>query len=162
MMIRQHPDPALRQKCAEVDPVFDRDLPGLVKKLATAMYDAPGVGLAAPQLGVQKRVIVYDIDERLEALCNPVISDRSEETAVDDEGCLSLPGITVPVARSLRIVCEATKPGGDRMRIEAAGIEARVLQHECDHLDGVLILDRTDPEARKAAIRRYMEQRDAS
>jgi peptide deformylase len=157
MEILSHPNPALKQVAAPVDPVADADLPRLVKTMAQAMYDAPGIGLAAPQIGVMKRVIVFDVDDQLAVLCNPVLVERSEETETDDEGCLSLPGITVPVERSVKVVCEGLDIEGNPVRIEGAELVARMLQHEADHLDGVLIIDRTAPEERRAAMRRYME-----
>jgi peptide deformylase len=132
--------------------------------MARLMYEAPGVGLAATQVGVLKRVIVYDIDEEKSgviALCNPEVVERGEELEVDDEGCLSLPGISVAIERPTRIVCEALSLNGNRVRIEADGFHARLLQHEIDHLDGVLIIDRATPEERKAALVRYREAREA-
>jgi len=102
-----HPNPALKQPAAPVDPASDKELMRLVRSMAKTMYDAPGVGLAATQVGVQKRVIVFDLEDGLVALCNPLIVETSEETDVDDEGCLSLPGITVPVERAVSCVCEA-------------------------------------------------------
>jgi peptide deformylase len=152
-----HPNPALKQSAYEVDPVADGELARLVHDMAKAMYDAPGVGLAATQVGVQKRVVVFDLDDGLVALCNPVILEASEEREVDDEGCLSLPGITVPVERSCELVAEGLALDGARLHIEASGLMARVLQHEIDHLDGVLIIDRASPEDRKDALRRYRE-----
>lgn len=157
MDILAHPNPALKQVASPVDPATDADLPRLVKVMAEAMYDAPGIGLAAPQIGVLKRVIVFDVDDQLGVLCNPVLVERSPETEVDDEGCLSLPGITVPVERSLAVACEGLDIKGNPVRIEGSELVARMLQHETDHLDGVLIIDRATPEERKAAMRRYME-----
>jgi peptide deformylase len=157
MDILAHPNPALKQPATEVDPVQDRTLIRLVKAMSEAMYEAPGVGLAATQVGVQKRLIVFDLDDGLVALCNPSIVERSEETEVDDEGCLSLPGITVPVERAASCVCEALNLKGKHVRIEAEGLLARLLQHETDHLDGVLIIDRATPDERRAAMRRYRE-----
>jgi peptide deformylase len=157
MEILAHPNPALKQPAGAVDPATDLDLARLVKAMAQAMYDAPGVGLAATQVGVQKRVIVFDLDDGLVALCNPAIVESSEETEVDDEGCLSLPGITVPVERFGSCVCEALDLKGGKVRLEAEGLLARLLQHETDHLDGVLIIDRATPDERRAAIRRYRE-----
>ena len=150
----------MKQKAAPVDPTSEPDLRDLCRQMAKVMYDAPGVGLAAPQIGVLKRVIVYDLEEGRSgavALCNPEITQSSEETVVDDEGCLSLPGITVPIERSVAVVCEADTLGGKRVRIEADGFHARLLQHEIDHLDGVLMIDRATPEERKAALQRYRE-----
>jgi peptide deformylase len=123
--------------------------------MAEAMYNNEGVGLAAPQIGIQKRVIVFDIDDELGALCNPVITERSDETAIDDEGCLSVPGINVPVERSVSVVCEGLNLDGEPIVVQAHDFLARVLQHEIDHLDGVIILDRLTPEQRKMAIREY-------
>ncbi len=157
MDILEHPNPALKQTALDVDPSCDSELPRLVKAMAHAMHEAPGVGLAATQVGVQKRVIVFDVDDGVVALCNPVIVDRSAETEVEDEGCLSLPGITVPVERAYSCVCEALDLKGEPLRLEAEGFVARVLQHETDHLDGVLIIDRAEPAERRAAMRRYRE-----
>jgi peptide deformylase len=147
----------LKQTAVSVDPAADRELPRLVKAMAQAMHEAPGVGLAATQVGVQKRVIVFDVDEAVIALCNPTIVERSAETETDDEGCLSLPGLTVAVERSLNCVCEALDLKGKPVRLEAEGFVARVLQHETDHLDGILIIDRASPDERRAALRRYRE-----
>jgi peptide deformylase len=157
MDILTHPNPALRVKATDVDPKADTELESLVKTMAQAMYDAPGIGIAAPQVGVLKRVIAFDLDEGLIALCNPVIVSASEETDIEEEGCLSLPGITVPIARSVSVVCEALNLKGEPVRIEATELAARMLQHETDHLDGLLIIDRATPDERKAAIRRYNE-----
>lgn len=159
MDILAHPSPALKCGTSEVDPTTDADLIPLVKTMARAMYAAPGVGLAAPQIGVLKRVIVLDIDDGLIVMCNPRIVEKSDETEVEDEGCLSLPGITVPVERSLSVTCEALNLEGKEVRVEAADLLARALQHEIDHLDGVLIIDRATPEDRKAALRHYNELR---
>ena len=158
MDILEHPNPALKQAALACDPATDAELPRLVRSMVRAMRDAPGVGLAATQLGVQKRVIVFDVDDEVVALCNPVIVVRSDETEVDDEGCLSLPGITVPVERALSCVCDALDLKGKPVRLEAEGFVARVLQHETDHLDGILIIDRAAPDERRAAMRRYREQ----
>jgi peptide deformylase len=157
MDILEHPNPALKQSAAAVDPATDRELPHLVKAMAQAMREAPGVGLAATQVGVQKRVIVFDVDDAVVALCNPAIVERSDETELEEEGCLSLPGLSVPVERALSCVCEALDLKGEPVRLEAEGFVARVLQHETDHLDGILIIDRASPVERRAALRRYRE-----
>jgi peptide deformylase len=157
MDILQHPNPALKQRASTVDPSSDVTLRGLAASMGRAMYEAPGVGLAATQVGVQKRVIVIDIDDGLIALCNPEIVERGPEVEVDEEGCLSLPGLTVPVERATACVCEALDLGGAPLRIQAEGLLSRVLQHEVDHLDGLLIIDRATPEERKAALRRYRD-----
>jgi len=160
MIVLSHPNPALAEHAREVDPTTDTGLRELVVAMAKIMYDAPGIGLAATQVGVLKRVVVYDLDEDgngLIALCNPTIVEESDETETDDEGCLSLPGITVAVDRPCSVTCEAITLNGTPVRISAEGLHARLLQHEIDHLDGVLIIDRADPEERKAALRRYRE-----
>lgn len=160
MNVIAHPNPALKQVAEQVDPCADTSLKELATQMAKTMYEAPGVGLAATQVGVLKRVVVCDFDERRgtpAVLCNPVIVERSEETETDEEGCLSFPGISVPVERNLSVVCEAQNLKGDTVRITAEGFNARIIQHELDHLDGVLIIDRATPEERKAALRRYRE-----
>lgn len=160
MDILEHPSPALVEGACDVDPATDTSLRELAVSMAKTMYAAPGVGLAAPQIGVLKRVIVYDISDEgheLIALCNPRIVEQSEECETSEEGCLSLPGISVPVERSCTVTCEALTLDGQPVRIEAEGFHARVLQHEIDHLDGVLIINRATPEERKAALRRYRE-----
>lgn len=156
MEVLSHPNPVLKQTALEVDPSGDTELRPLVQGMVRVMREAPGVGLAAPQIGVQKRVIVVEVEEdKIAALCNPCIVDSSEETEVDDEGCLSLPGISVPVERNASVTCEALTISGQAVRIDAYGLLARVLQHEIDHLDGLLIIDRAAPDERKAALRRY-------
>lgn len=150
----------MKQKAADVDPKTDPELPKLVKAMAQAMYDAPGVGLAATQVGVLKRVVIIDIDDGLMVLCNPRIVQRSEETEIDEEGCLSLPGISVPVERCTSCTCEALSLSGKPVSIRAEGLLAIALQHETDHLDGVLIIDRATPDERRAAIRRYREAQE--
>jgi len=160
MDVLSHPNVALKQTAEPVDPGNDSDLKDLCRRMAQAMYEAPGIGLAAPQLGILKRVIVYDLTEDNSgavALCNPEIVEASDEVEIDDEGCLSLPGITVPVERPSRVACEALTLAGRKVRIEADGLHARLLQHEIDHLDGVLMIDRATPDERRAALRRYVE-----
>lgn len=157
MEVLHHPSPVLKSRAHEVDPDGDTTLRDLVRAMAETMYDESGIGLAAPQVGVDKRVIVFDVDDRLAALCNPVITEFSDETAVDDEGCLSVPGITVPVERSTRVVCCGQTIEGRDVSLEAEDLLARVIQHEIDHLDGVLILDRCPPEVKNSIIRAYNE-----
>jgi peptide deformylase len=157
MEVLHHPSPILKTRANEVDPKADATLRQLVRRMAETMYDESGIGLAAPQVGVAKRVIVFDVDDNLAAICNPVITEASEETAVDEEGCLSVPGITVPIERSTRVVCTGLTLDGQPLTIEAADLLARVLQHEIDHLDGILILDRCPAEIRKEVIKAYNE-----
>jgi len=158
MNISSYPNPGLKLKADEVDPLGDKDLKQLVKRMAKAMYAAEGIGLAATQLGVLKRVIVYDIDDRLVALCNPRIVKYSDETAVMEEGCLSVPGVEIPIERPATVTVEAVDLEGNLVVIDAAELLARLFQHEIDHLDGIIILDRATPEERKAAIRAYAER----
>ncbi len=164
MDVIAHPNPALAQPASEVDPASDKSLRALAARMARVMYEAPGIGLAATQVGVLKRVIVYDLDDEGRspvALCNPTIIERSEDCETDDEGCLSLPGITVPVERACRVTCEALSLDGAPVRIDAEGLHARLIQHEIDHLDGRLIIDRATPDERLAALRRYREALEA-
>jgi peptide deformylase len=151
--IRQYPDPVLRMRAEEVDS-FDEELTRLVERMKSLMQDAAGVGLAANQVGVLRRVFVIQAveDEEPRTLVNPSIVERSEETEPDDEGCLSMQGVLVPVERGLRVILEARDASGEPVRLELEGLPARVAQHELDHLDGILIIDRTTPEGRREAL----------
>ena len=150
--IRQYADPVLRMRAREVES-FDEDLRRLVDRMSKLMVDANGVGLAATQVGVLRRVFVLQRgEEETIALVNPRIVERSEELDADEEGCLSLQGVQVPVERHVRITFEAKDPEGADLRLELETLDARVAQHEYDHLDGVLIIDRTTPEARREAL----------
>jgi peptide deformylase len=150
--IRQYGDPAIRLKANEVEE-FDDDLRRLVERMIALMHDAQGVGLAATQVGVLRRLFVYEPDEEgPRALVNPVVVERGDESASDEEGCLSLQGVRVPVDRSTRIVVEGKDEHGADVHVELDEYAARVVQHELDHLDGVLIIDRTDDEHRKGAL----------
>jgi peptide deformylase len=151
--IRQYPDPVLRLEAQEVVE-FDGDLEQLVGRMIHLMQDARGVGLAANQVGILRRVFVIqaDEDEEPRALVNPVIVDRSSELDEDDEGCLSMQGVVVPVERPVRVRIEARDAEGNPVALELEGLPARVAQHELDHLDGVLIVDRTNPEGRREAM----------
>ena len=150
--IRQYPDAALRMKAKEVTE-FDPYLMQLVERMITLMADAQGVGLAATQVGVLQRVFVFDLEgEGAKAVVNPRLVDPSSETETEEEGCLSLEGVRVPVERSTRITVEGVDPSGEEVKFELEGLGARVVQHETDHLDGVLIIDRTDAEHRKVAL----------
>jgi peptide deformylase len=150
--IRQYPDAALRMKAKEVTE-FDDYLMQLVERMINLMVDAQGVGLAATQVGVLQRVFVFELEgEGTKAVVNPRLVDASDETETDEEGCLSLESIRVPVARSTKITVEGVDPSGEDVRFDLEGLGARVVQHENDHLDGVLIIDRTDTEHRKEAL----------
>ena len=155
MQVRQYPDPVLRLRAREVDE-FDASLADLAARMGALMGEANGVGLAAPQLGILQRILVYRTDEEqpLAALVNPRIVSASDEVETSEEGCLSLgaASVTVDVERLVAVTVEALTPAGEPVRIEAEGLEARVVQHEIDHLDGVLTIDRTTPEQRRAAL----------
>jgi peptide deformylase len=151
--IRQYPDPVLRMQAREVES-FDGDLRRLAERMTNLMRDANGVGLAATQVGIIRRVFVFqpDADSDPVAVVNPVLVDSSDETVVEDEGCLSLVGVQMPVERPLSLKLEGRDLDGGELSFELSEHAARVVQHEVDHLDGVLILDRTTDEARKAAL----------
>jgi peptide deformylase len=151
--IRQYPDPVLRMKANDVEE-FDGDLTKLIERMEHLLHDANGVGLAATQIGVLRRVFIFqpDPDGDPRALVNPRLAEGSDERESDDEGCLSLTGVVIPVERHERVAIEATDPEGKDVRLELEGLPARVVQHELDHLDGILIIDRTTPEARREAL----------
>lgn len=155
--IRVMGDPVLRERASEVIAV-DRSVRKLAKRMLAIMYDAPGIGLAAPQVGVLQRLIVYDVDDDPRVLVNPVLTEFSEETEESDEGCLSVPGLTMPVNRSVRVHVSGLDGHGHPVDFVAEGVEARVIQHETDHLDGILIVDRTSRAARAAALRELAER----
>ena len=151
--IRQYPDPVLRMQAREVEN-FDDDLRRLVERMTQLMRDASGVGLAATQVGIIRRVFVFQQDPESEpvAVVNAVVVERSDETSIEDEGCLSMQGVQMPVERSVSLRLEGRDVHGGELSLELTEHPARVVQHELDHLDGVLILDRTTEEARKAAL----------
>ncbi|HLU25385.1 MAG TPA: peptide deformylase [Longimicrobiales bacterium] len=152
-------DPVLRRR-AEPVTVIDDEIRRLVEDMVETMYDADGVGLAAPQVGVSRRVIVVDTREpgvpKL-ALINPEIVERSDELDRGEEGCLSIPGLKEIVERPDRVVVEAQDTSGQPVRIEAEGLLARVLQHEVDHLDGILFIDRVSPLKRQMLMKRWQK-----
>jgi peptide deformylase len=150
--IRELGDPVLRTPS---DPVrdFDQDLAALVRDLEETV-DHPGrAGLAAPQIGVGLRVFSWNVDGEIGHVVNPVIVSVSEETQDDDEGCLSVPGLYAPTVRAMHAVVEGFDVNGKPLRIEGSGLMARCLQHEVDHLDGKVFLDRLTGDARKQALR---------
>ncbi len=156
--IRTLGDPVLREAARPVES-FDADLAALARRMIAVMRDAPGVGLAATQLGVVQRVLVYEVDDdHPVTLVNPTIVWSSPDTEVADEGCLSVPGVTVPVERSVSVHVRARDVRGRRLDFDADDIEARVIQHESDHLDGVLILERTTRAERARALRELRER----
>ena len=151
--IRQYPDPVLRMRANEIES-FDDDLRRLVERMTELMQDANGVGLAGTQVGTLQRLFVIQptAEDDPRALVNPVLVDQSDETVSDTEGCLSLQGVTVPVERALKVTVEGKDETGADVRLELEEHPARVAQHELDHLDGILIIDRTTPEARREAL----------
>jgi peptide deformylase len=151
--IRQYPDAALKLEARPVKQ-FDDELVSLVARMKRLMVDASGIGLAATQVGVLQRLFVFQPgeDEDAVAVVNPEIVERSTETDVDDEGCLSIQGILAPVERAVSVTLVGRDENGDDVRYELEDVYARAAQHESDHLDGVLILDRTTPEARREAL----------
>ena len=151
--IRQYPDPVLRMRAREVES-FDDELVQLVERMAALMEHADGAGLAATQVGVLRRVFVIRTGENgsTRTLVNPELVGRSDEVELDDEGCLSLQGILVPVERASAVTVKAKDPQGADVTLELTAFEARACQHELDHLDGVLMIDRTTDEARRDAM----------
>ncbi len=156
--MRKHGDPVLRSRALTVD-TFDNGLREQVRRMGQLMHEALGIGLAATQVGLMNRVLVYrvDPDGAIAALVNPVLEWAGEEREAMEEGCLSLPGVLVEVERHVHVRVRAQDEGGEDILVEASGLEARVIQHEMDHLDGVLILDRTSREQRKEAMRALRE-----
>ena len=149
--IRLFGDPVLRTPAATVE-TFDKELRKLVKDLTDTMMDAPGAGLAAPQIGVSLRVFTYWVDDELGHLINPDLS-LSDDEQDGDEGCLSLPDLAFDTKRARRVVARGMNMHGEPVVIEGSDLLARAIQHETDHLDGILFIDRLDPELRKEAMR---------
>jgi peptide deformylase len=150
--IRQYPDAALRMEARPVVE-FDDELRSLVERMKLLMGDANGIGLAATQVGVLRRVFVFQrAEDEVAAIVNPEIVERSEETETSDEGCLSIQGITVPVERAFGVTIVGKDEHGNDVRYELEDYSARCVQHETDHLDGVLMIDRTTQEARREAL----------
>ncbi|MFL6205517.1 MAG: peptide deformylase [Acidimicrobiales bacterium] len=155
--IRVIGDPVLRARAAEVTDI-DGKLAKLADDMLTTMYDAPGLGLAAPQVGVQKRLFVYDVGEGPMTIVNPEIAESRGEWAYD-EGCLSIPGLAFELIRPKEVHLTGYDLDGNEVSIEADELLARAFQHEMDHLDGVLFIERLDEGSRKAAMRIIREQR---
>jgi peptide deformylase len=155
--IRQYGDAVLRMKARGVES-FDDDLERLVERMTALMHEANGVGLAATQVGVLRRLFVFVDEGEDRVLVNPTITKRSSDTDVDDEGCLSLREVLVPVERATSVTIEGLDAKGEPVTFELDLPSSRVVQHELDHLDGVLIIDRTDDESRRAALARLRPQ----
>ena len=161
--VRKLGDPVLRASAVEVDR-FDDSLRSEIERMGELMSDALGVGLAATQVGILHRVLVYRAyaDDPITAMVNPVIEWRSDELESAEEGCLSIPGVQVEVERPARVRARARDAFGGEVLVEAEGLQARVIQHEVDHLDGILILDRISREERREAMRSLREAHDGA
>jgi peptide deformylase len=161
--VRKFGDPVLRASALQVER-FDDALKAEIEWMGELMHDALGVGLAATQLGVLHRVLVYRAfpEDPVTALVNPVLEWTSDELEVAEEGCLSLPAVHVEVERAVRVRVRAQDQTGEELEVEAEGLPARVIQHEIDHLNGVLILDRISREARKEAMRAMREAQETA
>ena len=160
--IRKWGDPVLKSRATPVDR-FDDTLRQQDQRMAGIMKDAIGVGLAAPQLGISQRLVVYRIgsDAPLITLINPEFEWMSDDQEIFEEGCLSIPGVAIDVERPVHVRVRAQDETGEERVVEASGLEARVIQHEIDHLDGVLMLDRAKRQDRKEALRALREQEQA-
>ena len=155
--MRTFGDPILKTRAAPVED-FDESLERLAEEMLVTMREQEGVGLAANQVGRLKRILVAALEEDEYVVVNPVVEATDEATEAGSEGCLSIPGIQVEVERPVAITLSGQDATGRPLRIEAEGLLARIFQHEVDHLDGVTILDRTDRESRKAAMREWRER----
>jgi peptide deformylase len=160
-LVRKYGDPVLRSRALEVER-FDDALVDEVRRMGHLMHDAYGIGLAATQVGVMHRLLVYrtELEGSVAALVNPVLEWSSKEKETSEEGCLSLPGVGVDVERPVHVRVRAQDERGRYILVEASGLEARVIQHEMDHLDGVLIVDKTSRDQRKQAMRTLRERLD--
>ena len=161
--VRKFGDPVLRSKARPIE-VFDDALRAEVSRMAALMHDSMGIGLAATQLGTLHRVLVYRVEHSspVNALINPELEWSGKEMESLEEGCLSLPGVHVDVERPVNVRVRAQDVDGRPITVEASGLEARVIQHEMDHLDGVLIIDRAPRDQRKEAMRTLREQAEAA
>ncbi len=155
--LRTFGDPVLKTRAAPVE-TFDESLARLAQEMLATMREQEGVGLAANQVGRLKRILVAAVEDQEYVIVNPTIEERARSTEKDLEGCLSIPGIQVEVERPTAVTVSGQEASGAPLRLEASGLLARVLQHEVDHLDGVLILDRTDRQSRKDAMREMRER----
>ncbi|MEA2249065.1 MAG: peptide deformylase [Solirubrobacteraceae bacterium] len=161
--VRKFGDPVLRAKARPVD-VFDAALRDEISRMGALMHDSMGIGLAATQIGTLHRVLVYRVehDSPVNALVNPELEWSGREKEWMEEGCLSLPGVHVDVERPVRVRVRARDAEGEEILVEASGLEARVIQHEMDHLEGVLILDRAPRDQRREAMRALREHAEAA
>lgn len=151
--IKRIGNPVLREKAKDVD-VSDAQLTQLIDEMKETLHEVHGLGLASNQVGILKRVFVYDLGEGADVIVNPQIVWRSDETTTDTEGCLSIPGVEVHVERAEKVTVEGYDLKGDKKSFEAEGLLARLFQHEIDHLDGTMIIDRANDEERREALRK--------
>jgi peptide deformylase len=149
--VRQYGDPVLRMRANEVE-AFDEELAHLVERMIGLMHDADGIGLAATQIGVLRRLFVFHDDGEDRVVVNPVLTATAGPAGSDEEGCLSLGPVRMPVERPLEVTLDGVDQHGEPLHLELQGLSARVVQHEIDHLDGTLIIDRTDPVSRREAM----------
>jgi len=154
MDIRTYGDPVLRTK-AEPVLVIDDEIHSICELMVEVMIRRNGVGLAAPQIGISKRIFVLDADDEFHILINPELVERSEEVEETTEGCLSVPGVDAPASRSIRAVVEGLNLNGERIRLEGEGLIARAIQHEMDHLNGNLFLDQLSTARRQSLLHEY-------
>jgi len=154
MTIRTYGDATLRRPADPVETIDD-EIRAICERMVEAMLRANGAGLAAPQIGISKRIIILDVDGAFHVLVNPELIETSEEVAEVVEGCLSVPGVDAPVKRAIRAVVEGTTLDGKTVRIEGEGLLARAIQHEMDHLNGNLFLDRLSPARRQSLLKEY-------
>jgi len=158
MEIRTYGDPALRRRAEPVEAIDD-GVRAICEQMVETMLRANGAGLAAPQIGISKRIIVLDVDGEFHVLINPELIETSEEVEQVTEGCLSVPGVDAAVGRATRAVIEGATLNGETVRIEGEGLLARAIQHEMDHLNGNLFLDRLSPARRQSVLREYERRR---
>jgi len=151
--VRQYGDAVLRMRANEIE-TFDEEVAGLAERMIELMHDAEGIGLAATQVGILRRLFVFSDDGEDRVVVNPTITRTGGELETTEEGCLSLGPVRVPVERPLEVTIEGRNVAGEPLKLELTGLSARVAQHEVDHLDGKLIIDRTDAESRREALAR--------
>ncbi len=162
MEIRTYGDPALRRRAEPVEAIDD-EIRSICERMVETMLRANGAGLAAPQIGISKRIIVLDVDGEFHVLINPELIETSGEVEQFNEGCLSVPGVDSAVERATHAVVEGTTLDGETVRIEGEGLLARAIQHEMDHLDGDLFLDHLSPARRQSLLKEYhRRQREES
>jgi len=159
MEIRTHGDPVLRRRAEPVETI-DEDVRAICEQMLETMFRANGAGLAAPQIGISKRIIVLDVDGQFHVLINPELVEMSDEKESLTEGCLSVPGVDATVDRAVRATIEGTTLEGEHIRIEGEGLLARAMQHEIDHLNGMLYIDHLSPARRQSLLKEYRHQEE--